>query len=306
LTPIIQDMVSIFFVLALGFVGGKWHRFDADQTEGFNRLVLNYALPAMLFVSIARSTRDELFSDWTTLVASFVILLGWFLVCLLVSRTVFRRDSREAGIGALAASAPTVGFLGMAVAAPLFGATAAITVSIVAVVLNVVVVPLSLFFVDSQGVSPARAFAKALRQPLVLAPVAATVLVLVGIPIPAVALPPLALIGHATSGVAVFAAGLAMAAHPFRFDREVAWNALVKLILMPATALGLGLLLGMESQTLAEFVLLMALPTAFIGVILAGRYQTYESPAAATLVVTAIAFAATAPLWLLLVDAVSG
>ena len=77
-------------------------------------------------------------------------------------------------------------------------------------------------------------------------------------------------------------------------------------VIIQNTALGLGMLFGMDSQTLAEFVLLMALPTAFIGVILAGRYQTYESPAAATLVVTAIAFAATAPLWLLLVNAVSG
>jgi len=305
-TAIIQDIASIFFVLAIGYVGGRWHRFDADQTEGFNRLVLNYALPAMLFVSIARSTRDELFSDWPTLVGSVGVLLGWFAVSLVVSRTVFGHGRREAGIAALTASAPTVGFLGMAVAAPLFGPQAAIIVSVVALVVNIVQVPLSLFFVDSQGASPAAALLKALRQPLVVAPVVAVLLVVVGIPIPAVVLPPLALIGHATSGVAVFAAGLALASHTFRFDREIAWNALVKLVLMPASALDLGLLLGMSGPDLDTFVLMMALPTAFIGIILAGRYQVYEQKAAATLIVTAVPFAVTAPVWLAITRALGG
>ena len=60
---ILQDIASIFFVMALGYVAGKRSTFTQDQAEGLNHLVLTYCLPATLFVSITGSTREQLFSD---------------------------------------------------------------------------------------------------------------------------------------------------------------------------------------------------------------------------------------------------
>lgn len=301
MVPIIQDIASIFFVLLLGYVSGKQTQFTQAQAAGFNKLVLNYALPATLFVSIANSTREELFSDTRTLLVSTVVLVGWYLVALLAAMYVFKHNKREAGIAGLSAAAPTVGFLGMAVLSPLFGGQAALAVAIVALVVNVLQVPLGVFFVAPEGTKPAAALVHALKQPVVLAPLIAVVMVAVGLRFPPIADPPLELIGHATSGVAVFAAGLVLSAHKFYLNAEVIWNSVVKLLFVPACMLGGALWLGISGEKLEELVLLATLPPAFTGIVLAGRYQTYVGLASSTLIVTSFLFAVAAPVWILIV-----
>jgi hypothetical protein len=45
MTAIIQDIASVFFVLALGYFSGKQGMFTQDQAEGLNRLVLKTTTP---------------------------------------------------------------------------------------------------------------------------------------------------------------------------------------------------------------------------------------------------------------------
>lgn len=298
MTAIIQDIISIFFVLLLGYVGGKRNLFDQTQAAGFNKLVLNYCLPALLFISIASKTRETLFSDTHMLITTTIVLIGWYFAAFLIAMYVFKHDRREAGIAGLSAGAPTVGFLGMAVLLPLFGSSAALSVAIVALVVNILQIPLGMFFVAPTGTKPSAALLHAVKEPVVLAPILAVIFVLAGIELPDMVKAPLALIGHANSGVAVFAAGLVLSAHKFQFDIEVVWNTLVKIVLMPATMLGVALLIGVTGEKLEQLLLLAALPPAFTGVVIAGRFQTYISTASSSLIVSVIVFAAAAPAWI--------
>ncbi|AUC99127.1 hypothetical protein CWS35_36445 [Bradyrhizobium sp. SK17] len=298
MTAIIQDTASVLFVLALGYFSGKRSMFTQDQAEGFNRLVLNYCLPAMLFVSIAHSTRQQLWSDRTTLVAAAIVLMGWYLASLAVAKFFFGHSREEAVIAGLSASTPTVGFLGIAVLAPLFGAGAALTVATVALVVNLVLVPLGVILAAPASTKLSAALMQAIEQPIVIAPMIATAMVAAGIRFPSVADAPLALIGHATSGVAVFTAGLVLAAHTFRLNLEVAWNVVIKLVLMPASMLALGLAYGIGGEMLEQLILIVALPPVFAGMILAVRYNTYVEIASSTLITNTLLFVVAAPAWI--------
>jgi predicted permease len=97
-----------------------------------------------------------------------------------------------------------------------------------------------------------------------------------------------------------------LSAHKFSFNLEVAWNALIKLVLMPASMLALGRALGITGATLEQMVLIAALPPVFAGMILAVRYHTYVEPASSTLVVTALLFAVAAPMWIVIARSFSG
>jgi malonate transporter and related proteins len=174
MTAIIQDIASVFFVLALGYFSGKRSIFTQDQAEGLNRLVLNYCLPAMLFVSIAHSDRDQLFSDSTMLVVAAIVLVGWYLVSFLIAKLFFGHTRQEASIAGLSATAPTVGFLGIAVLSPLFGSHAALTVAVAALVVNLAVMPLGVTLVAPAGNRPSAALIQAIEQPVVLAPLVAS------------------------------------------------------------------------------------------------------------------------------------
>ena len=48
---LVEDIIPIIVIMALGYVCGKLRYFDDDQRQGLNKVVLNIALPAALFVS---------------------------------------------------------------------------------------------------------------------------------------------------------------------------------------------------------------------------------------------------------------
>ena len=54
---LINDIIPILVIMLLGYVCGKLTFFDDDQRQGLNKLVLNIALPAALFISIVKATR---------------------------------------------------------------------------------------------------------------------------------------------------------------------------------------------------------------------------------------------------------
>ena len=49
-TILVNDIVPILVIMLLGYVCGKFTFFDDDQRQGLNKLVLNIALPAALFI----------------------------------------------------------------------------------------------------------------------------------------------------------------------------------------------------------------------------------------------------------------
>lgn len=73
-----SDLLPIILIMALGYFSGKRSVFTNDQARAFNKLVLNYALPAALFVSIVRANREMIFADTKLTIISFVVLLFCF------------------------------------------------------------------------------------------------------------------------------------------------------------------------------------------------------------------------------------
>ena len=47
---ILYAIVPIFVVMAVGYISGKKGVFTGDDAKKFNKIVLDYALPAALFV----------------------------------------------------------------------------------------------------------------------------------------------------------------------------------------------------------------------------------------------------------------
>ena len=70
------------------------------------------------------------------------------------------------------------------------------------------------------------AILNAVKQPVVWCPTLAVVIVLLGIKLPVAVYPSFDLIAHANSGVAVFAAGLALATVKFSVNTEILWNSI--------------------------------------------------------------------------------
>ena len=93
---LIKDILPIFVIMALGYMAGKRGVFSSSNAQIFNKLVLTYALPAALFVSIVKADRSMLFDDGKLLVISLVVLVGLFLFSYFSTYKIFKHSKSEA------------------------------------------------------------------------------------------------------------------------------------------------------------------------------------------------------------------
>ncbi len=318
LNIMLTDLVPIFVIMILGYVSGKKGEFNAANARSLNQFVLNYALPAGLFVSIVKADRAMLFSDIRLSLVSLGVIVGCYFWSYFSCLKFFKHSKAEASIAGLIGGAPTIGYLGFAVLEPIYGTSAnvVLVVAVVAIVVNAVTIPLALCLLDpgrqsaaaagNPPVRPSNALLNALKEPVCWSPILAVLIVLTGFRFPSSLDPVFNLIANANAGVAVFAAGITLSTNKFEFNAEVLYNSFVKLIFMPAAMLVIGLLTGMNGEKLQMLVLCGALPPVFSGIIIGSRFQTYVQTGTSSLAVSTFLFMATAPLWIWLSRLIAG
>ena len=301
---LIKDILPIFVIMFLGYLAGKEGVFKTEDSKVLNKLVLTYALPAALFVSIVKADSAMLFDDLKLTLVSLVVITGMFLWSYYSCYKFFRHTKSEAAVCALISGSPTIGFLGFAVLEPIYGATATtgLVVAIVSIVVNAINIPIGLALMNNGGsvkqAKKGNPVIDALKEPVCWAPILAVILVLLDIKFPAILDPNFELIAKANSGVAVFAAGLTLSGMKFQLDKEVIYNTVLKLILMPAALLIVGMLFHMEADKLQMMVLAGALPPAFSGIIIGNQNQLYERTGTSSLAFSILLFVVAAPFWI--------
>lgn len=313
---ILYAIVPIVVIMLAGFIAGKKGAFSGDDAKKFNKVVLDFALPAALFVSIVQSTRDMLYNDLKLSIVSLVVIMACFMVVYFIFAKCFKgNNGADGAIAALINGSPTIGFLGFAVLEPIFGTTPAVAlvVAIVGIVVNAVGIPVGLSLlnssIDKQGAAKSgkkesawKPVLHALAQPVAWAPILAVVWVLAGIPWPKELSPSFDLMAKANASMAVFSAGITLSAVQFKLNWQGILGSILKLIVMPAAALIVGLLCHMDPLNLKMLVVACALPPAFSGIIIADEYDTYVATGTSSLTLSVILFVGFCPLWIWLTD----
>ena len=312
---ILYAIVPIIVVMLAGFISGKKGVFSGDDSKKFNKVVLDYALPAALFVSIVQSTRADLAKDLKVTLVSTVGIMLCFMLVYFVFKYCFKKNTgADAAISALISGSPTIGFLGFAVLEPIFGTSpsVALIVAIVSIVVNAIGIPVGLSLMNAslekqnpgstKKESPWKPVLHALEQPVAWAPILAVVWVLIGIPWPKELSPSFNLIAKANASMAVFSAGITLSAVKISINWQAILGSIMKMVMMPAVVLIMGLLCHMDPLNLKMLVVAAALPPAFSGIIIADEYDTYVATGTSSLTLSVILFVGFCPLWIWLTD----
>ena len=292
-------LLPIFFVLALGYFAGRAKQFSRDQASGLNELVVDYALPAALFVGTSTASRAQLLQQGAFFLAILAAFVGLYFIAWLISRSLFHHTVGAAALQAWMCSAPTAAFLGTPILTGIFGASSALAVSLSNIVMNVIQVPATVTLIELERSQQAKehtnlskmiqsSLLTSVKSPLVFVPLLAFLLVLIGVQVPSIVNQILSLIGTASSGVAIFASGLTMAAYKLKLNQEVITNSLIKIVVQPLVVAVLVLWLGVPHPNAQEAILIGVLPTSSVGVVLASRYHLYEAESASTLLLTSV------------------
>lgn len=312
---ILYAIVPIIVVMLAGFLSGKKGVFTGADAKKFNKVVLDYALPAALFVSIVQASREMLVRDLKLTIVSTLGIMACFMLVYFVFRYCFKKNTgADAAVSALISGSPTIGFLGFAVLEPIFGTSpsVALVVAIVGIVVNAIGIPVGLSLMNaslekrnpgsSKKESAWKPVLHALEQPVAWAPILAVIWVVAGIPWPDWASPSFNLIAKANASMAVFSAGITLSAIKLSINWQVILGSIMKMIVMPAVVLVLGLLFHMDPLNLKMLVVACALPSAFSGIIIADEYNTYVATGTSSLTLSVILFIGFCPLWIWLTN----
>jgi len=312
---ILYAIVPIIVVMLAGFLSGKKGVFTGADAKKFNKVVLDYALPAALFVSIVQASREMLVRDLKLTIVSTLGIMACFMLVYFVFRFCFKKNTgADAAVSALISGSPTIGFLGFAVLEPIFGTSpsVALVVAIVGIVVNAIGIPVGLSLMNaslekqnpgsSKKESAWKPVLHALEQPVAWAPILAVIWVVAGIPWPDWASPSFNLIAKANASMAVFSAGITLSAIKLSINWQVILGSIMKMIVMPAVVLVLGLLFHMDPLNLKMLVVACALPPAFSGIIIADEYNTYVATGTSSLTLSVILFIGFCPLWIWLTN----
>jgi malonate transporter and related proteins len=313
LQQILTIIAPIFFVLLLGYAAGRAKEFDNDQVAGINELVLDFALPATLFVGTVSTSRDQLLQQGPFVLALLTSIVGLYVIVFILGMHLFRYSLGVAALQAITVTFSAGPYFGPAVLSPIYGASSAVAISMIALILNIIIVPMTLVLIgisrqtatseakSSVGALVAPALVNAIKAPFVWAPLLAVGLVLIGVRVPSLVELALNLIGQATAGVALFVAGLTVAARKIILNMEIGANSLLKMLVQPAVYFVLAQAFSVKPLYMHEGLLLTALPSGPMGILLATRYKMYESEASSTLAVTTILMLITLPIVLYLI-----
>jgi malonate transporter and related proteins len=312
ISGLVEALLPVFFVLALGYFAGKRNAFDADQAAGLSKLATSYALPASLFVSMTDIPRNLLLQQGPLVLALILAHVGLFLVAWVVLGFVKSLRGTPAILYALMLATSATPVFGLAVLGPILGSTATGAVGLVALSINLVVpAAVVLLEVDAakhQGVTKDSSqqspiltgLSSGLKSPLLWGPILGIAIVLIKIPLPRVIAACFELIGSTTSGVAVFAVGLVLAAHALQISRVVLLGTLGRLTVQNVVLLALVRLLHVHSPFTREAMFCCSFPLATVVVLFAARYKSSESETASMLLLSTLSLAVTVPiiLWL--------
>jgi malonate transporter len=293
---IINALAPVTFVILLGWLAGRYGVIAAAASSELAVLVLDFCLPADLFIGTA-SASPGLLEDWRFFVAIAVGLLAIYLAGLVIALAGFRLRVNASALQALNGSFPNMAFMGIPVLTAVIGPSAVLPVVVGNLVSSLVLLPVTLALLEArksgnrsqQGLTViCHAVLGSIRQPLVIAPVVGVVVALLGWHLPEAIHNSFALMGNATSGVALFALGLMLTGKTLELSLATIVNVVMKNLAQPAIMWALVLLFDVAGEYRRELILLGALPTATITSMFALRYGVYSSESNATVLLSTV------------------
>ena len=299
---IARALVPIFFVIALGYFAGRRRAIDNHHVGELNALVMQFALPASLFVATASTPRANMLGE-----GSLFLVLGLVMMALYVAwyglARINKATRQEAAVQALTVSLPNYAAAGLPIILAVVGPAGAVHVAVAIAAGSILPSPVTLFILElaqpgdgDAGVGRAlvaKALSRALLKPIVLAPLAGAAVSLSGLHLDALVTSSLQLIGVASGGVALFLTGLVLSSQPFRLDLRVIAATLAGNVLKPALVLALARLIPMPAELARSAILLSALPAGFFGILFGVNYRTASLEAGSMVIASTVASVAT-------------
>lgn len=284
----------VFIVISVGMMLGRTGVLGEGAQRSMGLFVYYVATPALLFDKITDTDPAEIFSINFVVISVSALIVGFSFF--LIMRLILKRTAADAIVGMLASSYANAGNLGIPLAAyvldditvvvPVILFQVAFYAPITMTALEMLHNPRSTSLIKNLIITP-------LSNTMVLAALAGILISLTPITVPTVLAQPVSMLAGSAVPLALVVFGLSLAHARILKKGEVARRDVFlavafKNIVHPVIALLLAMAFGMEGSALMAAVVLGALPTAQNVYTYALRFQTSETMARDTGVVSTL------------------
>jgi len=302
-------LIPIFFGLLLGYLAGLRGFVDNHDVHSLVRFVMNFALPCSLFLAIAHTDLRMLQSQAGLILVLGVVYLVLFFVTLFFERKIFGAGAADSAVLALTLGFPNATAVGIPLLDGLYGPAAAAASAMGIAIGAVTISPICLAILEhstpkghskSQAAQVRSSLWKAVKRPVVWAPVLGVLAALVKLHLPDYVNRSLTVMGNATAGAALFLTGLIVSAQRFRLDGRVVAAVLAKNLLQPALCLAIAWAIGLSVTETRYAVLIAAIPCGFFGLVFGKGFNSSPLTASSSLIFSYVAGIATLAGWIVL------
>lgn len=278
---IIGALLPVSIILILGFFAG-WHRdFTKDQANGFNQMVMLYALPMCLFCNIIALPINEVIAQKELAIGLFIGCVVMYWIVFIGTYYLFNTDKAIAALTAIAVTCPSAAFMGLPILGTFFGQISSLAVSIASLCMNLFLTPFTILFLlpneDNDKQSETKVMKNNLlhvfKQPIVVAPLVALIIAFLHIKFPSPLIAAFDMLGKTTAGLAIFACGLMLYSYKVKITKAIWLMVLFRNLIIPALMWGIVVLLGFPQNIIRETILTLAIPSATMALILAIQYN---------------------------------
>lgn len=270
----------IWSVIAVGWLLAHLKVVTGSGQAFFNRMAFLVASPALLFSMVAKGSLDHLFSR--TLLASLAAIALSAAVYLALNKALFKHSLGAATIGWMCAAYTNAGNLGLPIAQHLLGDMtwmAPILLLQVGILQPFGLASLDIAAARADGVrlSPGRYLSLPFRNPITVGILLGLLVNLTHAPVPEWLMGAISMIGGMAVPMMLLAFGISLRLDPLPgagpHAREVWTLQVLKVVFMPAVAIGVAAALGLGRHELLAVGVIAALPTAQNIFVIASRYK---------------------------------
>ncbi|MDV3221193.1 AEC family transporter [Intrasporangium sp.] len=264
---VLEGFATIAVVVAVGWLLAHLRVLDDSAQVNLSRLAFYAASPALLLTVMERTPLDAVLSrNLLTSLSSFTGIALLYLVLARVRWPAASMGSRL--VGSLSAGYVNAGNLGIPIALYVLGDVAWVAPTLLMQLLLITPVYMALFDSDARGERPTllRSLRRMFSNPITIGAITGLLIAVLDLDLPRVVSDPIALLGNMAVPSMLVAFGISLRRGPRPAAGSSAphvWTIVgLKVLAMPAIALGIGMALGLRGQPLFAVVVTAALPTA--------------------------------------------
>jgi malonate transporter len=293
---VLDVALPVFTIILAGYWGGRTV-LGQDSSAALSAFVYWFALPAVLFLGMARQPLGEIFN--LPFIGAFLggmlatYALGW-----LIGWLIGRDGAEIQSMQALNSSFSNTGYMGIPLFLAAFGADRLLPALIATVIMGAVMVGLAVIAMEmarSHGHGLGRALGDVgralIRNPLVISPFLGLGWNMLGLGVPAPVVNFCQLLGAAAGPCALFAIGVFLAGRPLELGvRHIGWMVPLKLVIQPLLTWGLiATLFPLDRFWTGSALLLAALPTGALTFVVASQYKVYVERTSQVILLSTVA-----------------